>query len=289
MGIESNGAAFLISARKSGVSFSRSITIGRQTVKFGLGSLGSMLRQAGFTIPQEDQDRIFSGDGYAEPFLRLLGADEAESFDNSDYEHATHIGDLNQPIESSLKGRYTAVIDGGSTEHVFNYPQAIKNCMELLQVGGHYLGIVPANNLCGHGFYQFSPELMFRVFAPENGFQVERVYIAEQIPGAKWMRMPDPAEVARRIEYGGRRPAYLYVRARKVAEAKIFGTIPQQSDYVSYWAVGAGDHKRRKGVSRIKNLIGGLPSPFKRTIVAATSVIKRRRDPAIKPVDIFID
>ena len=69
-----------------------------------------------------------------------------------------------------LKNKYTLVIDGGCLEHIFNFPVAIKNCMEMLQEGGHFIGITPANNLMGHGFYQFSPELYFRIFSKENGF-----------------------------------------------------------------------------------------------------------------------
>jgi hypothetical protein len=30
--------------------------------------------------------------------------------------------------------------------------------------------VTPANNQMGHGFYQFSPELFFRVFSQENGY-----------------------------------------------------------------------------------------------------------------------
>src|SRR5438477_418150 len=78
--------------------------------------------------------------------------------------------DMNEPIPDKFKETYTAVLDGGSLEHVFNFPVAIKNCMEMVKVGGHYLAITPANNFFGHGFYQFSPELYFTVLSKENGF-----------------------------------------------------------------------------------------------------------------------
>jgi hypothetical protein len=31
----------------------------------------------------------------------------------------------------------------------------------------------------GHGFYQFGPELYYRAFSEENGFQVERLELQE--------------------------------------------------------------------------------------------------------------
>jgi 2-polyprenyl-3-methyl-5-hydroxy-6-metoxy-1,4-benzoquinol methylase len=53
------------------------------------------------------------------------------------------------------------VFDGGTLEHIFDYPTAIKNCMKMVKPGGHLLLTTPANNWFGHGFYQFSPELFY--------------------------------------------------------------------------------------------------------------------------------
>jgi hypothetical protein len=44
--------------------------------------------------------------------------------------------------------------------------------MDLLKVGGTFVASTPANYFMGHGFYQFSPELFFRLFCPENGFRL---------------------------------------------------------------------------------------------------------------------
>lgn len=53
---------------------------------------------------------------------------------------------MNLPVPEVHKDSYTAVLDGGSLEHIFNFPVAIKNCMEMLKVDGQYLGITPVNN-----------------------------------------------------------------------------------------------------------------------------------------------
>lgn len=70
---------------------------------------------------------------------------------------------MNREIPGDFIEKYSMVLDGGSLEHVFNFPVAVRNCMQMLQVGGHYLAITPANNFMGHGFYQFSPELYFSI------------------------------------------------------------------------------------------------------------------------------
>jgi 2-polyprenyl-3-methyl-5-hydroxy-6-metoxy-1,4-benzoquinol methylase len=74
------------------------------------------------------------------------------SIDASDYENATYVHDLNVPIPDHLKGQFDLVDDGGTLEHVFNFPVALRNCMEMVKVGGHLLLNVPTNNFVGHGF-----------------------------------------------------------------------------------------------------------------------------------------
>ncbi len=98
-----------------------------------------------------------------------MGATRIESIDKADYEEATILHDMNQPVPDQLKGSFSLVFESGTLEHVFNFPQSIKNCMEMVRVGGHFVGITIANNLMGHGFYQFSPELYYRVLSPEMG------------------------------------------------------------------------------------------------------------------------
>jgi len=106
----------------------------------------------------------------------------------------------------------------------------------MVKVGGHYISITPANNFMGHGFYQFSPEFFYRSFSPSNGFEIERLLFFESRGAdAKWQETPDPAIVGKRVVFVNSVPVCLLVRARKVAEAKVFATMPQQSDYVATW------------------------------------------------------
>ena len=263
MGIDRHTAKFLFWARDEGVSFNRLLTIGRHVFFLSERELGTLLAQRGIAKTPDELNAIFSeANGYADPFLRLLGGQQAESLDASDYEGATHVHDLNQPVPRVWQEQYSAVFDGGSLEHVFNFPQAIRNCMKMIKVGGHYLAMTPTNNFMGHGFYQFSPELFCRVFCEDNGFALEHMIVFE-LDGTRWYEVMDPAQAMDRVSLVNRRPTCLGVIARKVAQVEPFTNTPQQSDYVAKWTRGPRvdpAHKRRtpwyrKWLRQVKKLL----------------------------------
>lgn len=111
----------------------------------------------------------------------------------------------------------------------------------MLAVGGHFLAIVPCNNFLGHGFYQFSPELFYRVFGESNGFEVRNLFVFEDRPRTTWFEVRDPARAGRRVELANRWPTYLAVLARKCREAALFTECVYQSDYQSLW-----DHPHKR-------------------------------------------
>lgn len=232
MGLDSASTKFLCAAHMHGVDFSTTATLGRQGFfpdEKTLGQVFSVMK-----IPELPAPFIESNE-FAESFISLLGADEIESFDVSDYEGATILHDMNVQIPSSLHCRFSAVFDGGTLEHVFHVTQALKNCMEMVQVGGHFLQANIANNFMGHGFWQFSPELLFRALSEPNGFQVESMLLHEVIPNGKWYSVTDPDEIHERVELCNSSPTYILTIAKRIAEVEIFSQAPQQSDYVVEW------------------------------------------------------
>jgi hypothetical protein len=241
MAIDFNVARLLLSARQFGVCFRSTATIGRLNFSMTPELLTELLVDFSCLPDQETLKKLHAACwSYAEPFLEFLGSEEIVSIDASGYENATCVHDMNLPIAPEMKSRFDVVIDGGTLEHVFNFPVAIRNCMEMVKVGGHFLGVTTANNYCGHGFYQFSPELFFRVFSGENGFTTERVLISEVQPNATWFEAMDPDTVNRRVEFINDRPTYILVQARRLAEKEVFRKPPQQSDYVSAWSAENG-------------------------------------------------
>jgi hypothetical protein len=216
--------------------------IGRQTLHLSAAELRATFAKAGSPLSSSDAERVFTEDSfYAETLFGLLGAREIESFDASEYEHATHVADFNAPLPDSFKSRYSAVLDGGSLEHVFNYPQGLKNAMEMVRPGGHLMLIAPTHSLSGHGFYQLSAEVFFRTLCAENGYAPPQVLTCSTTRDA-WYSVSDPATVAGRVLLGGRFLAdHLFVVAKRTNEMPIFANWPQQSDYSSAWVNnGAG-------------------------------------------------
>lgn len=246
MGLDANGTKFLLYAKSKGVDFTSTATIGRQWLLVSDRILAANIRESGTDISTASAASILAaGKGFCEPFLEFLGAASVTSFDASDYENATVVHDLNKSIGDEHRSQFTAVIDGGTLEHVFNFPIALKNCMEMVSPGGHFLAITPTNNFSGHGFYQFSPELFFNVLDEPNGFEMLEMIMFEDRVGAPWYRVSDPRAVRDRVTMVNTRPTYLLVIARRTAEVTIYDPFPQQSDYSAAWETADNERHSR--------------------------------------------
>jgi len=236
MGLDAATLEILLTARDAGVSFDDVLTVGRQSVCASPAEIRAVFERHGVQVSvRQAQALVAEQNGYCEPLLKLIGARRVDSIDVCDFEAASIVHDMNEALPDSCRGQYTIVLDGGSLEHVFNFPVALRNCMDAVAPGGHFMGITPSNNLMGHGFYQFSPELFFRVFTPANGFRIEKVLVYECPWKGVWYEVLDPEAARRRVELTNNRPAYLIVWAKKTASVPIFDQWPQQSDYAAMW------------------------------------------------------
>lgn len=251
MGITGNSARFIFSAReRNDVSFGTTLMLGRQQL-FVEEHHASLLANR-LNIPSA----LLAHTGtFAEPFFAALGAKLVDSMDYSDFEQATVIHDLNTPIPGSLKNKYSVVFDGGTLEHVFNFPVAIKNCMDMIAVGGHFISITPTNNFCGHGFYQFSPELFYAIFTEAHGFQVSRMLLEIEGPSdasSAWYEIMDPNKVKRRVTICNSNPSSIMLVAKKITETDSISLRPFQSDYAHIWSIHESIHhdKQRSNEKR---------------------------------------
>jgi len=232
VGIDVWTARFLKSEAKRGVDFTRTLTLGRQTLYMTPDQYAEVYAPA--ATSEVDPRGLF-----ADAFLSSLGAQTLDAIDISDYEGAGIIHDLNLPLKTAPEQRWTCVLDGGALEHIFHFPTAIKSCMEATAIGGHFLSACPWTGFAGHGFYQFSPELLYRVLSPANGFKVERMVFRH---GAEWREIIDPEVSGQRFEYQSKQATLLFVSARRTHEAKILQQAPQQSDYVTMWSATQTTH-----------------------------------------------
>lgn len=186
-----------------------------------------------------------------------------------------------------------AVIDAGTIEHVFNFPVAIANCMKMVRAGGRFFMMTVANNHCGHGFYQFSPELFFRLFKDRNGFRLERLLLlSHPFPGLelsskqRLYRIEDPDEMRSRVGLVTGSPVLLLLEAERHSVEEILATSPQQSDYATLWQ----PHLEKKGgldkpsphvvADRLRKLFHAIPErlmfgPVRKLAMLAAGLYQR--------------
>jgi len=186
--------------------------------------------------PEVSLDEIQpDGAPWSEGLFRYLGSTSLSALDASAFEGADIVHDLNQPVPQHLHGAFDTIFDGGTIEHIFDIPAVFQNVRDMLVPGGLFLSVNAANNQLGHGLYQFSPELMWRAFGPENGFSVEAMYLAPMGAEPSLIEAPDPQAAGRRLEIGSNSiPTYLVVAARRT-RAPAEATSVYQSDYARAW------------------------------------------------------
>jgi hypothetical protein len=271
----------LIAAREGGARYDRIATLGRLKLFLHPGDVQDLARAgaAGALL-----DQYAWGDWCERYLVELLGAREVVSFDASAHEAATRVMDLNRDLSPQHEEGFDLVIDGGTLEHVFNYPVAVSNLMRMAQVGGRVLTANPCNNLAGHGFYQFTPELLFRVFSRVNGFTVEQMLLTEHrhasvelAPPMRIVQVRDPAEVGCRVMITSGRCLMIRCLSRRTHAIAPFATAPQQSDYQVMWrggsavrTVAAAAAERGRALSMLRSLYRKLPGRLR------TQVAERR-------------
>ena len=91
-------------------------------------------------------------------------------FDIASFRGPEEILDLNEPLPTTLCGKFDLVIDTGTLEHCFNVGGAFKSMCELVSLGGHILTMAPMT-IVNHGFWNFSPTAYWDAFG-QNGFEI---------------------------------------------------------------------------------------------------------------------
>jgi len=219
MGIDTHSLHLLRYATHKFGRLGNTITLGRLTVLLG---------------PRASRQLLGTSVGaYCEPLLKQhFGASKVDSIDNSAYEGANIVADMNRPLPTALEGQYDAVIDFGCTEHIFDIAQALRNVTSICKLGGLILHAVPANGFCGHGFYQFSPELFFSCYSEANGYSDTEVFLADLCDTQNWFRVTLP-KYGKRINVRSPGELYVLVVTKRVAARN---ETVQQSDYEHTWA-----------------------------------------------------
>lgn len=197
-----------------GIDFSDTATLGRQQLFVS----DKQLYESNFNFTSKQVKQILSCDGYSDYLWESIGAKKIDSFDYSGYEGASHLHDMNKPLPKQYLNQYSLVYDGGTLEHIFNFPIGIKNVMDMVRVGGHLIIDTPTNNYCGHGFYQFSPELFYNALSDINGYKILSMayYVTNEGRNMGIKKLVSPNELNARIEIYSKKPTSLSIVAKKV-------------------------------------------------------------------------
>lgn len=206
------------------------LTLGRQGIHLPYQTCKFLCEKHGFTMPENVMDN------YCEKLSRHLGATKVDSIDNSPYERATFVYDLNNKIPINLS-KYDFIYDGGTTEHIFNVAQVYDNIFDMLNIGGILCSVTPNNNQSGHGFYQFSPEMYLRICERKYGMEIINIWVAKVDSQMEtWERILPTEQFPNGrndFKFGGSEMTYNIVIARKISNDRKRLTIdhPQQFSY----------------------------------------------------------
>jgi hypothetical protein len=220
MGVNAHAFNFVMyQARQAPLG--RMLTIGRQSLDVDQKLLIAKLGKRVEASP------------YCEPAFLALGAASVDSLDISDYENATIASDLGKPC--CFNRRFDTILDGGSLEHIFDAATAFRNLVDLCETGGRIMHFLPVNNLNGHGFWQFSSDLIYSLYCARNGFGETKVYYASNIDPGTWYEMPR-AKPGVRVEIVSIEPIILLSVTRKIADVAEIEV--SQPFYVPAWQAG---------------------------------------------------
>jgi hypothetical protein len=149
-------------------SLGETLTLGRQNI-----TIPERFRKK-LSLNHELKSSILSG--FCEPLLVKLGATSVNSLDVSNYESCDLTLDLSQPVPKEYWNRFDTVLDYGTSEHIFNFPQVLSNVFMMLKNNGAYNFCLPVTGWCDHGLYQFSPN-MFTSIAASGYFDLKYLFM----------------------------------------------------------------------------------------------------------------
>ena len=224
-------------------------------------------------LTNEDRKRLnlfekdYVNDEYIDKLLvDKFKANSVKSIDNSSFEGADIIHDMNKPIEN-LNEKFDTIIDFGTSEHIFNVVENLSNISKFCKNNGIILHSLPANNNCGHGFWQFSPELFFSLYSENNGFSETEIFVFNTHNKYEWWKV-EKQKLGERLEISSDAP--LYVLVKTIKKSEIQNKDVQQSDYIERWNENSINHKdiKKKKMSILwKNIKDNYKKFFIKTIL----------------------
>jgi hypothetical protein len=277
MGIARGAVALMLEEAHRSPFAGKIGTLGRQTLYTTAAEIA--VQFAKFQVAPKERIDTTATEVSDTDLFKWMGFESVESLDYSDFEGATHILDLNKPsIPEHLTGAYDVVLDSGTLEHIFHFPNAIKNTLSLLKVGGRIIFLSPSSNHVDHGFYMFSPTLFADYFAA-NGFQINTLYLVRYSGDLNelWEAYAYQPGQWRNMHIGGcdDRPYVIWAVATRLENSTV-DIIPQQGFYSDASAAYVGSHLATGTVAKGATASQGAPIP--------QASIAPNEDPVVAPI-----
>lgn len=295
MGIAKGAIAFLFELKKTTKLKGVICQLGKQTTYVTDEEFCNLGKTFGFTIDQSTfthQDKALKKGMISDVDLFTgLGFDEVRSIDYSDFEDADYVLDLNNPVPESLHNKFDAIYDGGTLEHVFNFPQSLKNIHNMLKPGGIIMHASPSHNHVDHGFYMFSPTIYYDYYTA-NSYNVVRANIFEYEAAhdkCTWLVYKYVPGMLDPISHGGwgKKLLGIWFVAQKTTHATC-DVIPQQSFYKRAWERAKGVEQvteteivqKKVAFATIKKLIQSVPL-LQKSVSRILKLIRRDGRPTV--------
>jgi SAM-dependent methyltransferase len=293
MGI-AKGAARLLLDECSKRPFKGSVLqLGRQKLFFNLSQLEEWallhdVTLVGDTPVSKPVRSLINGDTIDdETFFYKIGFESVESCDYSNFQEADYIFDLNLPAPLDLHNKFDVIADFGTTEHIFNLPQVLKNLHDMLKVGGRVIHMLPSSNWVDHGFYMFSPTL-FHDYYRVNKWNIETARIIELTRRHEidpWRIYNYEPGALNSLSSGGFDKGYLinifFVVSKN--ELSVSSNIPQQSRYQNgKWQSNTESlNPLRSKVSHITAWLKSIPLLYSVVSSVYTTIFRKSRMPTL--------
>jgi|FEC22Drversion2_1045045.scaffolds.fasta_scaffold00324_45 SAM-dependent methyltransferase len=206
MGIGISYAEMLVREHAHKPLRGRVLTIGRQTMWFPPETALDIVRATGIACngvdpsqlaTEKDTLNVATGAKCIKDnaFFSLLGIDDLQSLDWSDYEGASILHDLNSPLPKNLEGIADVIIDGSSLDNVWNPALALQSLTRMLRPGGRLFALNMGSDHFGP-YTIFTPPWFFD-YCVINNFVDCRVYAQISKPDGPYNVLTiDPATLA---------------------------------------------------------------------------------------------
>ena len=169
-----------------------------------------------------------------------LGFDHIETMDYSQYEGADLIYDLNQvnvPID--LAHRYDFILDAGTIEHVFHFPNVLENIYRFLKPNGTFIFDQPSFYGITHGFYNFSPAVYYEYFLVNN-YRINSFISYALLNGQMVIEIENETDFRYgKVKYIKDASCHMIWGAVSKTPESTYGVVPYQQYYAKQWEQSA--------------------------------------------------